>query len=80
MTHSIDPVLVYVVDDLAALDRLGVNAQLTMMVGAALVTGTPIAEAEYFDRLGEQFRQAVEPGIGGIRFYQGDGWREVERG
>jgi hypothetical protein len=75
MTHGIDPVLAHLVDDLAALDRFGVNTVLTMAVDHALVTGTPVAEEEYFERLGDRFREAVANGIGEVRFHRGDGLR-----
>lgn len=80
MTMGPDPVLAYLIDDLAALDRFDANTVLTVAIGGTLVTGTPIAESAYFDHLGEQFRHAVGPGIDQVRFHFSVASREMEHG
>lgn len=81
MVSSVDPVLAYLVDDLAALGGFGVAVELTVAVGSLVVVGTPIADAEYFAHLGERFRRTVEPAFGGLDFYRGTvAGRELEHG
>ncbi len=55
--------------------------ELTVAVDSLVVVGTPIAEAEYFARLGERFQQAVEPAVGRLSFHHGENAaRELEHG
>jgi hypothetical protein len=84
LATAVDPVLAYLVDDLAALGGFGLAVEMTVVVGSLVVIGTPIAESEYFTRLGERFLQTVEHAMDGLRFHRGteaaweleQGWRE----
>jgi hypothetical protein len=77
----VDPVLAYLVDDLAALGGFGVAVELTVAVGSLVVVGTPVSDAEYFVHLGERFHQTVQPDFGGLDFHNGtEAGRELEHG
>lgn len=60
MAQGIDPVLAYVLDDLVALAPFGLSVELRLMVGATLVVGAPISDADYFADLGAQFRKSAD--------------------
>jgi hypothetical protein len=78
---SVDPVLAYLVDELAALGGFGVAVELTVVVGSLVIVGTPIADSEYFAHLGEWFRQTVEPSFRELSFHHGkEASRELEHG
>jgi hypothetical protein len=61
---EVDPVLAYLLDDLVALAPFGLAAEVTLAAGGLLVTGTPIADEEYFRRIGEHFQQVTEGASG----------------
>ncbi len=54
MTRTVDPVLAYLLDDLVALAPFGLSIEVTFLVSGVLIVGTPIADEEYFARLGER--------------------------
>jgi hypothetical protein len=64
--------------------RGGAAEELTVAVGSLVVVGTPIADSEYFVRLGERFRRTVEWAFHGLSFHHGTeterdlelGWQE----
>lgn len=81
MLTSVDPVLAYLIDDLAALGGFGVAVELTVVVGSLVIVGTPIADSEYFGHLGERFRLTVAPAFRELSFHHGtEASRELEHG